>query len=48
MSRKFDRAKKINQAALYALQRSIRPKPRWIPVLLWRPIYFVAAKIVFR
>jgi hypothetical protein len=48
MSRKFDRREQIEKAAFRTLQASIRPKPRFLPGILWRPILKVALKIAFR
>jgi hypothetical protein len=48
MSRRFDRRQQIEAAALDALKGSIRPKPWWLPVVLWRPVLAICLKIAFR
>jgi hypothetical protein len=48
MSRKFDRRQQIEAAAFEALKGSIRPKPRWMPLFLWRPVLAISLKIAFR
>ncbi|HEY0140396.1 MAG TPA: hypothetical protein VGF48_05835 [Thermoanaerobaculia bacterium] len=48
MSRKFDRRQQIEKAAFEALKGSIRPKPWWMPLLIWRPVLAVCLKIAFR
>jgi hypothetical protein len=48
MSRKFHRRQQIEAAALDALKASIRPKPRWIPLLLWRPVLAICLKVAFK
>jgi hypothetical protein len=48
MSRKFDRRQQIEAAAFRTLQQTLRPKPFWLPRLIWRPIQAVAIKIAFR
>jgi hypothetical protein len=48
MSRNFDRRQQIEASALAALKASIRPKPRWMPLLIWRPVLAICLKIAFR
>jgi hypothetical protein len=48
MSRKFDRREQIEKAALHTLKASMRPKPFWLPLFLWRSVLAVAIKIAFK
>jgi hypothetical protein len=48
MSRKFNRRQKVEEAAFTTLQASLRQKPRFLPLFLWRPVLKVALKIAFR
>jgi hypothetical protein len=48
MSRKFDRRQQIEAAAFRTLQQTLRPKPRFLPVFLWRPVQALALKIAFK
>lgn len=48
MSRKFDRRAQIEAAALRTLKASIRPKPRLVPAFVWRPLAWMAARILFK
>lgn len=45
MSRRFDRREQIEKAAFRTLQASMRPKPFWLPLFLWRPVLAIAIKI---
>jgi hypothetical protein len=35
MSRKFDRQKRIDRAAMGILANSVKPKPWWFPKFIW-------------
>ena len=48
MSRKFNRRQKVEEAAFRTLQASLRQKPRFLPLFIWRPLLKVALKIAFR
>jgi hypothetical protein len=48
MSRKFDRRRQIESAALQTLKASVRQKPRWLPMFLWKPLVWTASRILFK
>lgn len=48
MSRKFDRRQQVEMSALRTLQASMRRKPFWLPLFIWRPVQALCIKIVFR
>jgi hypothetical protein len=48
MSRKHDRRQQIEAAAFEALKGSMRPKPRWLPLLIWRPVLAICLKVAFK
>lgn len=47
MSRKFHRSQQIHKAAVDVLKHSLRPKPRYLPGIIWRPLLWVALRICF-
>lgn len=48
MSRKFDRRRQIEEAALRTLQATLRQQPWWLPRFIWRPVQALALKIAFK
>lgn len=55
MSRKFDRKHQVNkkvagilnadEARLFVLARSLKPKPKWVPMRLWNLLQWIVIKL---